>query len=137
MNSKMSKAFSKLSTDIKLNISDFDALMNLGMYQDPSKGGIYICIYLKDPRYVYIGRTVDFNTRWYKQHERQLQYNTHCGYFQKFFNDNNCSVDDFEWQILEPLPINDIKLMEAHEKAWIRKYDNDDNYILLNSQKYR
>ena len=132
----INKELIKLNQNIQQNINDFNALMNLGTYNTTSPGGIYKCTYLKDPRYVYIGRTINFKERWYNQHEKQLKNNTHCGYFQQFFNEHNCSIYDFEWSILEYLPIDNIEAMKSHEKIWIQKYNHDNNYILLNSQKY-
>ena len=132
----MSKELSKLGYNINKELNNFEALMTIGLYKDPSEGGIYLCTYLLDPKYVYVGRTINFKKRWYNQHEKQLINNTHCGYFQTFFNEHNCKVEDFEWSILEPLPVDDINIMKEHEKVWIKKYNEDKNYILLNSQKY-
>lgn len=132
----INKELIKLNQNIQQNINDFNALMNLGTYNITSPGGIYKCTYLKDSRYVYVGRTINFQERWYNQHEKQLKNNVHCGYFQQFFNEHNCSINDFEWSVLEYLPTDDIEIMKAHEKIWIQKYNHNKHYILLNSQKY-
>ncbi|MGN1342713.1 MAG: GIY-YIG nuclease family protein [Bacilli bacterium] len=101
-----------------------------------SNGGIYICTYKNDPRYVYIGKTIDFPRRW-KEHSTDFLKSKHCGYFGEFFIKNNCSLSDFEWHILDRIsPENQIQLSAA-ERYRINQYDNDGYHILLNSIKYK
>lgn len=133
---RLSRNLDKLRSNVKMNTLTLDAFLNDEIFhQDNSNAGIYICIYKKDPRYVYIGKTNDFIRRW-KEHERDLSLSIHCGAFQDFYLEHNCSLEDFEWKILDSLENNATKL-SIKERQRIRQYDNDGYHILLNSIKYR
>lgn len=133
---KMVQNFNKLKSRIKVNNLTFELFLNDKVFQqDNSQSGIYICTYKKDPRYVYIGKTNDFARRW-KEHERDLLLNVHCGNFQEFYIKNNCTLEEFEWGILDYLENDDTKL-RLKERQRIVEYDNDNYHILLNSIKYK
>ena len=137
IDNRMSKNFSTLSADVQRSSIFLQMSLNPEQFQDlGSNGGIYICIYKYDPRYVYIGKTVDFPRRW-KEHSDDFLKSRHCGYFGEFFIENNCSLDDFEWHILDRIaPENKIQL-DIAERSRINQYDNDGYHILLNSIKYK
>ena len=133
---KLSYNLNKLRSNIKINNLTLDAFLNDKVFhKEGSHAGIYICVYKKDPRYVYIGKTNDFIRRW-KQHEHDLLLNIHCGNFQKFYIENKCTLNDFEWKILDYLEDDPDKLT-IKEKQRIREYDKDGYHILLNSILYR
>ena len=135
-NNKMDSALKMLHTVIQGNkISLETALDNNAFFREGSNAGIYIYTYKKDPRYVYIGKTKNFADR-RKAHERELLTGTHCGDFQNFYDVNNCSLDDFNWDVLDYMEDDDLKLF-AQERKRIQQYDNDDYHILLNTIKYR
>lgn len=134
--SKMSLCMSALTSKIQRQTAALQTNINMTPYlNDNSQAGIYICTYLHDKRYVYIGKTIDFSRRW-EEHVSDLIKGSHCGYFQTFYKEHGCSPADFKWEILEALDLNHIIISER-EKFWIRKYDNDGYHILLNSQKYK
>lgn len=133
---RMASNLLKLESDVKLTVLTFEQFLDKNaFYQEHSKAGIYICTYKKDPRYVYIGKTNDFPRRW-KEHERDLIKNCHAGWFQEFYNENQCTPNDFEWKILDQME-NDGDKISVKEKARIREYDESGQYILLNTIKYR
>jgi hypothetical protein len=132
---KMNSALKMLHTFIQGNkISLETALNNNAFFHEGSNAGIYIYTYIKDPRYVYIGKTNNFANR-RKAHERDLLAGKHCGDFQNFYNANNCSIDDFSWDVLDYMEDDDLKL-SAQERKRIREYNNDNYHILLNTIKY-
>ena len=134
---KMSNSLKILSSNIQKNSTFLEVSLNPEQFQDmESNGGIYICIYKKDPRYVYIGKTIDFPRRW-KEHSDDFLKNKHCGSFGDFFIQNNCSLDDFEWHILDKISPSNKEKLTATEIYRIQQYDNDGYHILLNSIKYR
>lgn len=134
---RMSNNFSALFSNIQQNSIFLEMSLNPEQFQDlGSNGGIYICIYKRDPRYVYIGKTIDFPRRW-KEHSVDFLKNRHCGYFGEFFIENNCSLDDFEWHILDQIAPEDHNKLSAAERYRIQQYDNDGYHILLNSIKYK
>lgn len=134
---RMSANFNTLSSDIQHSSTFLEMSLNPEQFQNmESNGGIYICIYKHDPRYVYIGKTVDFPRRW-KEHSTDFLKSKHCGYFGEFFIQNNCSLDDFEWHILDHIPPENSFQLSAAEEYRIKQYDNDGYHILLNSIKYR
>lgn len=136
LDSKMSLRISTLQSKIQRQAISFKTSMDMSPYlNENSQAGIYICTYVLDDRYVYIGKTKDFSRRW-EEHISTLINGSHCGYFQTFYKEHKCSPSDFHWEILEPLNLDD-KVISEREKYWIRKYDNDNYHILLNSQKYR
>lgn len=133
---RLSRNLNRLRSSIQINNLTLNAFLNDKIFhQEGSCAGIYICIYKKDPRYVYIGKTNDFIRRW-KEHERDLSLSIHCGNFQDFYLHNHCSLEDFEWRILDTMENNPEKLA-VQEKQRIRQYDNDGYHILLNTIKYR
>lgn len=135
MASNLDHALNKLQQSIHTNNLSLELFLNDKVFhQDDSKAGIYICTYKKDPRYVYIGKTKDFIRRW-NEHEYDLKTNNHCGYFQQFYTQNNCSLTDFEWGILDYMENDPIKI-DLQERNRIRQYDTDGYHILLNTQKY-
>ena len=136
LNQNMSKNLIRLKHNIKKNNLTLEMFLSNKVFnQNDSHAGIYICTYKKDPRYVYIGRTNDFIRRW-KEHERDLLLSIHCGNFQTFYTQNNCSLDDFEWGVLDFM-VNDEQIIAIQERKRIQEYDNDNYHILLNSIKYR
>lgn len=135
-NDRLSRNLDKLYSSVKINALTLETFLNDKVFhQDGSHAGIYICIYKKDPRYVYIGKTNDFIRRW-KEHERDLAAAVHCGVFQTFYTSHNCSLDDFEWDILDSME-NDPEKIAIKERQRIRQYDNDNYHILLNTILYR
>ena len=66
----------------------------------------------------------------------ELIKGSHCGYFQVFYKNHQCSPSDFHWEILESLKLDE-EIISIREKYWIRKYNNDGYHILLNTQKYK
>ena len=135
-NDRLSRNLEKLYSNVKINALTLETFLNDKVFhQDGSHAGIYICIYKKDPRYVYIGKTNDFIRRW-KEHERDLAAAVHCGAFQTFYTSHNCSLDDFEWNILDSME-NDPEKIAIKERQRIRQYDNDNYHILLNTILYR
>ena len=134
---RMSKNFDTLFSNVQQNSVFLEMSLNPEQFQNlGSDGGIYICVYKHDPRYVYIGKTIDFPRRW-KEHSDDFLKSKHCGYFGTFFIENNCSLNDFEWHILDRIaPKNQIQLSAA-ERYRIQQYDNDGYHILLNSIKYK
>lgn len=134
---RMSMNFSALSSNIQCNSTFLEMSLNPEHFKDlESNGGIYICIYKHNPKYVYIGKTIDFPRRW-KEHSADFLKSQHCGYFGEFFIENNCSLDDFEWHILDYIPSGNPEQLSAAEKYYIKQYDNDGYHILLNSIKYK
>lgn len=134
--SKMSLFMSTLTSKIQRQTAALKTNIDMSPYlNSDSQAGIYICTYIHDDRYVYIGKTINFSRRW-EEHISDLIKGTHCGYFQTFYSKHNCSPADFKWEILEPLELNE-EIISEREKFWIRKYDNDKYHILLNSQKYK
>ena len=134
---RMSKNFSALFSGIQQSSALLEISLNPEQFQDlGSNGGIYICTYKHDPRYVYIGKTIDFPRRW-KEHSTDFLKSKHCGYFGEFFIKNNCSLDDFEWHILDRIAPEDQVKLSAAERYRIQQYDNDGYHILLNSIKYK
>lgn len=132
----LTRNLNKLQSRVKINNLTFELFLNDKVFnQDNSCAGIYMCIYKKDPRYIYIGKTNDFIRRW-KEHERDLILSIHCGAFQDFYNSNNCSIEDFNWVILDTIENDDVKL-RIQERKRIKEYDNDNYHILLNTIKYR
>ena len=135
-NSKMSLKISALQSKIQREKNVLEANSNTSSYIDVnSNAGIYICTYIKDARYVYIGKTNNFFRRW-QEHETDLIKGQHCGFFQTFYNQYNCCPSDFKWEILEPLELNE-DIISARESYWIRQYNNDKYHILLNTVKYK
>ena len=135
-NDRLSRNLDKLYSSVKINDLTLETFLNDKVFhQDGSHADIYICIYKKDPRYVYIGKTNDFIRRW-KEHERDLAAAVHCGVFQTFYTSHNCSLDDFEWDILDSME-NDPEKIAIKERQRIRQYDNDNYHILLNTILYR
>ena len=131
----MSQKLNKLSHDIKKNSYTFETfieLINNSNCNSNWQGGIYKSTYIKNDKFIYIGRTIDFKRRW-NEHENDLLKSIHCGKFQKFYDQNKCDISDFEWSIIKTLP-DDIELQKAWEKYYILQYYNDNYHILLNSQ---
>lgn len=136
IDARMSKNISALASQIQRQTAILKTNFNMSPYLDgQSNAGIYICTYIKDNRFIYIGKTNNFSRRW-EEHMSELMKGSHCGYFQTFYQDNKCSPSDFHWEILENLKLDD-EIISIREIYWIRKYDNDGHHILLNTQKYR
>ena len=137
IDNRMSGNLDMLASKIQRSTVTLELFLNPSQFQDlKSNGGIYICTYKKDPRYVYIGKTVDFIRRW-NEHSRDLLNCVHCGKFGVFFTQHNCELSDFEWQILEKIPASKAVVLSAAEKKYIRQYNDDGYHILLNSIKYQ
>lgn len=136
LNARLSRNLDALRSSIKINNLTLETFLNDKVFQkEGSHAGIYICIYKKDPRYVYIGKTNDFIRRW-KEHEHDLALSIHCGIFQDFYISNNCCLEDFEWNILDEME-NDPEKLAIKERQRIQQYDTDNYHILLNTIKYR
>lgn len=137
IDSRMSSNLDVLASKIQYSTVTLEFFLNPSRFQDlESNGGIYICTYKKNPQYVYIGKTVDFIRRW-NEHSRDLIKSIHCGSFGDFFIQNNCELNDFEWQILKRIPASKPEVLSAAEIKYIRQYNNDGYHILLNSIKYK
>lgn len=131
---KMSNNFNILVSDLQKNKASLEIFLNPTSFEDlEANGGIYLCTYKKDPRYVYIGKTIDFVQRW-KQHSRDLEKGIHCGEWGEFYKKNNCELSDFEWSILQR--ISNSKALDAAERKYIHDYE-DNGYILMNTIKYK
>lgn len=131
-----------LKTENQFLSSKMEYIISPDQYKDiVSPGGIYIGTLPRFPKVCYIGQALNFVSRWQK-HNTQLINNIHCGYFQVFFNENHCTLDDIQWDILQKLPIdeNDAKktgdILDVYERAYIHKYE-DEGYLLLNSITYK
>ena len=134
---KIIKNLQQLNTHISLFVEKFKRCDNPNLFENAiSEGGIYIITYIPQPKYVYIGQATNFNKR-YSQHCEDLSAGKHCGFFGTFFKDHNCSIEDFEFKVLEYIPNDRQKAKDIAEREWIKKYDNDGQHILLNSIKYK
>ena len=137
IDNRLSNNLDILASAIQQTTVNLESFLDPLKFQDlKSNGGIYICTYKKDPRYVYIGKTTDFIRRW-NEHSRDLLKSIHCGNFGSFFIENKCELNDFEWDILERISTKHSQAISTAERKYIQQYDKDGYHILLNSIKYK